>query len=73
MDLDVSDLDELEDWIEQTRATHSRMPRAGLGRPLVEPSPDHRKKTTGVTPSTFAKRCSVMAVGLRCPASGPLT
>jgi hypothetical protein len=35
MDLDVSDLDELEDWIEQTRATHSRMPRAGLGRPLV--------------------------------------
>ena len=30
MDLDVSDLDELEDWIEQTRATHSRMPRAGL-------------------------------------------
>jgi hypothetical protein len=42
MDLDVSDLDELEDWIEQTRATHSRMPRAGLGRPLVRsPSATH--------------------------------
>jgi hypothetical protein len=48
------------------------LPR-GATKGSAEPSPDHRKKTTGVTPSTFAKRCSVMAVGLRCPASGPLT
>jgi hypothetical protein len=39
----------------------------------AEPSPDHRKKATGVTPSTCARRCSVTAVGFRCPASRSLT
>jgi hypothetical protein len=33
----------------------------------------HRKKTVGVTPRTFANRCSVTAVGLRWPDSRALT
>jgi hypothetical protein len=33
----------------------------------------HRKKAVGVTPRTSAKRCSVTAVGFRCPDSRALT
>ena len=49
------------------------LPRLGATKGSAEPSPDHRKKATGVTPRTSAKRCSVRVVGLRWPDSRALT
>jgi hypothetical protein len=54
------------------RADHEQGRRPVAPRCARVPA-GHRKKTVGVTPSTVAKRCSVTAVGFRCPASRALT
>jgi hypothetical protein len=62
--------------LSHTRERGLLIPRTDHPMPVEPPEAvgeDHRKKAIGVTLRTFASRCSVTAVGFRCPASRALT